>query len=150
MVLRVNKVFAVITILWVCVIFSFTLQSGDTSSDLSDGLMMQILSLLGIDSLSQEKLEILHTFIRKCAHFTEFFILGVLSFTALGKNAHKMRLLISVGFCALIASADETLQLFVPDREGKILDALLDCAGAAAGITIVYLVGKLILKKRNK
>ncbi len=153
MTLKISRKSAVVTCLWVCVIFAFTLQPGEISGNLSDGLLGQILRIFCpqlMGSLSEAEFAVLHTVLRKCAHFTEFFILGILAFSALSANRMKLRFAVSAAFCALVASADETIQLFVPDRAGRILDVLLDCTGAVAGITAAYLAVCIIKSHRKK
>ena len=38
-------------------------------------------------------------------------------------------------FCVLVASMDETIQLFVSGRSGQMSDVMLDSVGALVGIT---------------
>ena len=42
----------------------------------------------------------------------------------------------------LYAISDEIHQSFVPTREASVVDVLIDCAGAAAGIFVVWAIGK--------
>lgn len=145
-------VFIIITIAWVAVIFSFSLQSGDVSGNLSESLLVKI-SKFFIPSISANpaQLEVWHFLFRKCAHFGEYFILGTLGMiTLLQMNLHY-RSVFSIGFCVLIASLDETLQLFVAGRAGSLRDVFIDSAGAAAGIiAVVFCVWFINRKKIRK
>ena len=94
-------------------------------------------------------------FIRKLAHFTEFFGLGLelMLFMKLFflKSDWKMILneWITGTFCALI---DETIQIF-SGRGPAILDVWLDSAGCMTGITImlcVMVVKEKLKKRKNK
>ena len=144
-----GKISLVITLLWVAVIFSFSLQPAGTSSQLSLGLGHWLIDLLPsaiedkLMAMPQAQLEFLHTLLRKAGHFSEYFILGILSmFTVLqSKFCHKKW--IGPGFCLLVASVDETIQLFVSGRSGQVSDVLLDLVGALCGIIILIGVRKL-------
>ena len=86
--------------------------------------------------------------VRKTAHFTEYLLLGVISFQAL--KAHKMprgALVAAVLICVMAASIDETIQLFVPDRCGQITDVLLDCCGAVSGLALRFACTRFCTKK---
>lgn len=128
------------TIIWTAVIFSFSLQSGKASGDLSGSVLEALLGLFAPGVLeSQEKLEMFHLILRKCAHFTEFMILGVLSSIALKYMKVGYKGAVGLGYCVLIASLDETLQLFVSGRAGRVQDVLIDSAGAFVGIVAVVI-----------
>ncbi len=137
-----GKLSFITTLLWVAVIFSFSLQPADTSSQLSLGVGHWLIELLPaafadkLLSMSQAQLEFLHTLLRKAGHFSEYFILGMLSmFTVLqSKFCHKKWM--GPGFCLLVASIDETIQLFVSGRSGQVSDVVLDLVGALCGIAL--------------
>ena len=138
-------IFITITLIWTAVIFSFSLQSGEVSGDLSGSVLEALLGFFMPGVLeSPEKLELFHLILRKCAHFTEFMILGVLSSIALKYMQIGYKSIIGLGYCVLIASLDETLQLFVSGRAGRVQDVLIDSAGALAGIVIVFICFKFI------
>lgn len=144
-------IFMTITLIWTAVIFSFSLQSGDVSGDLSGSVLEALLGFFMPGVLeSPEKLELFHLILRKSAHFTEFMILGVLSSIALNCMKVGYKSIIGLAYCVLIASLDETLQLFVSGRAGRVQDVLIDGSGGLAGIMIVFIcfeVTKCNLKK---
>ena len=85
--------------------------------------------------------------LRKLAHFTEFACLGAL-FSWLFSMLQKPRMLsLLCGF--LVASADETIQRFVPDRGPSFRDVMIDTSGVLAGMLLV-LLGYAISKKKTK
>lgn len=88
-----------------------------------------------------------HGLVRKLAHFTEFACLGSLLAWLLGMLGKKTVWALLGGF--LVASVDETIQMFVPGRGPGILDVLLDTCGALSGIGLL-LLGHTILKKTAK
>ena len=61
------------------------------------------------------------------------------------KKAVLIAQLISTGY----ASTDEIHQLFVPGREGKVFDVMIDSCGAFCGIMVSMLTQKLIEKKKG-
>ncbi|HEX3989520.1 MAG TPA: VanZ family protein [Verrucomicrobiae bacterium] len=99
--------------------------------------------------MSQADYEKWHHFIRKCAHFTEYAILGTIAWRAFhhgggqaaGNSSRSFRL--AILFCALYASSDEFHQSFVPDRQPAVLDVMLDTSGAACGLLLIWSVRRL-------
>lgn len=83
-----------------------------------------------------------HGLIRKTAHFTEFFILGLLAYWAARRGRSPRwrwqwaRQAVLLG--AAYALADETHQMFVPNRTGSYLDSLIDCGGTLASQAWIY------------
>ena len=90
--------------------------------------------------------EILHLLLRKAAHFSEYFVLGIFSYFAMQGTKNKIAL--AILFCFGIAAIDETLQLFVSGRVGSIWDVLIDSAGAIVGIGILTIIKRI--RKRKK
>ena len=144
-----GRISFIITLLWAMVIFSFSLQPADASSELSLGVGHWLIDLLPsaisdkVLAMPQTQLEFLHTLLRKAGHFSEYLILGMLSmFTVLqSRFCHKKWM--GLGFCLLVASVDETIQLFVSGRSGQVSDVVLDFVGALCGILILLGVRKL-------
>lgn len=138
-------IFTIMTFLWVAVIFSFSLQPGDVSGNISGSFLRKVLEWFApgvfeqLETMPQEQLEFWHMILRKCAHFTEFAVLGVLSSLTLLQTKVLRRGLSAVAFCLVIASMDETLQLFVDGRAGRVLDVIIDGAGALIGIGVVFI-----------
>lgn len=136
-----NKIFYVLVIAWMVLIFWFSHQPVNKSSELSGGITEIIVdkleSILKID-LDNELFEHL---IRKAAHFTEYMILGILMYIAFSKNNafDSRRVLICVIICVLYAISDETHQYFVPGRATRVADVVIDIAGAISGVFIARL-----------
>lgn len=88
--------------------------------------------------------------VRKCAHFTEYMVLGILAthtFDLEGRRTFDVLLPTAV-FLLLVPSIDETIQLFVPGRAGMITDVMIDCCGATTGVVLRYLLRSLICTKK--
>ena len=143
-----RTIYTIATCIWVAVIFTFSLQPGEVSGDISGSFLYKILQTFvpGIyDKLitsSPEQLELFHTLLRKCAHFSEFMILGILSSLTMVHTKFRQKALLAICFCVAVAMTDETIQLFVDGRAGRVLDVLIDSAGAITGVMAVLLIRK--------
>ena len=143
--MNVNKrliIHTCLTVLWIIFIFSFSLQSGEESHQTSGGIVSLCVQMFFSQDFAY--IDQLEFFIRKLAHFTEYFILGVLVLQTLKQTKCQKQVLISLVICVLVASCDETIQLFSGGRSGKIVDVMLDSFGAWCGI-----VGRLKVKYRR-
>ena len=80
--------------------------------------------------------------LRKLAHFTEFTCLGLLlSWLFQMLREKKWERLTLPLICGIpVAAADETIQIFVPDRGPALKDVGIDTAGVLLGIVIITLV----------
>ena len=145
-----KKVILTSLIAWVVAvavgIFLFSAQSGEESGEISQGLLNGILAFLRLDG---ENDETLHYLIRKAAHMTEYAMLGAsacvlffyLADIRIWKGVSRRGMaLYALAFSALFAVTDEIHQAFVPDRGPTVKDVLIDAAGAAIGIAVIYVV----------
>jgi VanZ family protein len=92
--------------------------------------------------LSGAQVDLIHHYIRKCAHFTEYFVFGALLYRSVRGTRTGWRwiwgaaaLLIAAGYSAL----DEIHQIFVPSREPRVTDSLIDTAGALFAVLVLWL-----------
>lgn len=145
-------IFTMLSILWLSIIFSFSLQpakeSGETSMEFGKMLVKLIAPEFSdeLDDMSDAHLEQWDHVLRKCAHFTEYLVLGVLVLATLYQMQVQHRGLVAIGLCVVAAAVDEGIQLFVPGRAGRISDILLDSLGAFTGILIGYLFMRIYVK----
>ncbi len=139
----------VLLISWAITIFVFSSQDATKSSELSGGIVDKIVYSVypDFDELNlDEQTQITKTFsliIRKAAHFSEYFILGLLSvITLFVFKRFKMFFcsVISFVFCLVYAAGDEIHQYFVPGRACRFTDICIDGAGAALAIVIFALI----------
>lgn len=136
----------ILIILWMGVIFSFSSDDADKSTIKSDGVIIKITETALNKKLSdKEKKEYTTKYIvpvRKSAHFTLYFILGILvllfvkDFTVINYKV----VLISIIVVLLYSISDEVHQLFVPGRSGEVLDVMIDTMGGFISCNILYLI----------
>lgn len=137
----VNKLIYMSLILWMIVIFCFSHQPVNESSQLSGSISKPIAekleSIMKID-VDEENFDYM---IRKFSHFMEYMILGILMYLASVKSniPRNNKLLWCILLCALYAITDEIHQAFVPGRGPKVLDVIIDTVGSITGILLVKL-----------
>ena len=122
-----------VTIVWMAVIFLMSSEVADTSSARSDEIVQTIRSI-GVSAP-----EGLLTFlVRKAAHISAYFVLGILICNLLREHhiSTKRTILLSILFAMLYACTDELHQVFVSGRSGEVRDVLIDTAGAAVGVAV--------------
>lgn len=132
-------------VLNIAFIWGNSLLPGEISGAISNGLKAFLEMLIGV----QEGPPGGGGLLRKLAHFTEFACLGVLLRWLFGMLfAQKWQNYVwplTVGVA--VASVDETIQLFVPDRGPHIKDVGIDTLGLTLGICIISLITHIKKKK---
>ncbi|MCI8777970.1 MAG: VanZ family protein [Bacilli bacterium] len=146
----------ILLISWMGLIFFFSHQSAIDSDKVSSGVIDKIIHTIEIISnhkLTDNELKLISNYlvfpIRKLAHFTLYFILGILFYNLIKsyiKN-NKKRIIVSLLFCLLYACSDEIHQIFIPGRSGEIRDVFIDSIGSFMGIILIYIFLK---RKDNK
>lgn len=119
-------------VIWLLVIFLFSNQDGSTSTSLTNGILEKYLFFVDSD--------IFFMIIRKMAHITEYFILGILVLNFINEFKIDKKIVVSILISFILASFDEFHQLFIPDRTGRLLDVFIDMIGASLGILILSLI----------
>ncbi len=138
---------------WMGFIFSMSAQPAVVSSETSGNTLRAIFNVIypGFKSFDearqQEIIDQNQHFIRKTAHFSAYTLMGILISLAVAQHISRFSL-ISYGIGTLYAVSDEIHQTYVPGRSGQISDVLLDSAGVALGCIIIFILYKLIRKKR--
>jgi len=127
-------------IAWAIVISTFS--TGVFTAENTSRIIIPILKWL-LPHATPARLFHIHHVIRKCGHFTEYFILSLLilrGFLA-GRKEFALRwALIVILMVAGYAALDEFHQMFVPGRTAAVADVLLDTTGGAAAQAIVALL----------
>ncbi len=84
----------------------------------------------------------MHHIVRKCAHFTEYFIFSLLILRGLRageKGMHLRWALVTILIVAGYAAMDEYHQSFVPGRTPAVTDVLIDTSGGTAAQIVASL-----------
>lgn len=158
--MKLNKFIRWIPVIaWMTVIFLFSAQNSDNSSQTSS-LPAEILARLFNPDFEQCSeayknmlLDRCQFIIRKLAHFSVYTVLGMLTYNAFRgyeKLSLRLSLLFSALLCLLYAAGDEFHQSFVPGRNCQLRDVLIDFSGAVFGIALAALFIKLLKKLRDK
>lgn len=143
--LRVFLKFWLPVLVWMALIFSAS--SDSHSSEHTSRFFEPFLHWL-FPQMSPAHIEDLHLVIRKCGHLTEYALLALLLWRAVRQplkndprpwNWPEAGLALSIVF--LYAASDEFHQIFVPTRTAQVSDVLIDTAGGAVALTLIWLVG---------
>jgi VanZ family protein len=98
-------------------------------------------------SISTETIHDIQVVVRKIGHVSGYAILAILIWRARNRAVFASDWNWRAAFFSEIVSllyaiSDEFHQSFVPSREASAVDVLIDCAGAAAGLAAIWLVGR--------
>ena len=103
-------------------------------------------------SVTDARWEVVHHYIRKSGHFIGYGLIGLAWLRAwwfsMPRSRFALDALLALLGTALIASADEFHQSFLPNRTASPWDVLLDCSGAVTLQLVVYLFMRLVRPKR--
>ena len=148
-----RKILVTILIIWMVVIFGFSNQNVVSSLSLSDKVASKIIDVVvkvkKKEITPQEKTKMIkntRVVIRKTAHFTEYFILGILVFKIFEMYGVQRILVYSIIFCFLYACSDELHQLFSDGRSANVLDVLIDTGGSVLSIACLQVIKKRKLR----
>jgi VanZ family protein len=126
-------------LLWAGIIFSLSTDS--FSSEHTATILFPFFHWM-MPALTLDQFEPIHFFIRKSAHFTEYFVFCVLLFRGVRAERIGWRwtwalaaLSIAAGYSAL----DEVHQAFVASRTASPWDSLLDSVGAFVATVALFL-----------
>jgi len=140
----------ILIFLWMILIFFFSNQPSVESDGVSDGIMSKIINIVEVATnyeFSDEQIDNIYEYgitpLRKCAHFSIYFVLGILFYLLIKQYDLELNktLIISLLFCIMYACSDEIHQLFIFGRSGEIRDVLIDSLGSFLGI---FLTNKVI------
>lgn len=156
---KINILRAILIILLLIMfstIFRFSNQNGDKSGSLSrevtEEVTKNINSIQKLEKSEKEKvLSKIEHYIRKLAHFSLYFTVGILTMSLMStyKLENIKRISISLGISACYAATDEFHQAFIPDRTASVFDVLIDSCGALTGILITLLIISCIINVKN-
>lgn len=134
--------------LWIGVIF--LLSSGSGSLSATSKFIRPLLLFLFPNS-PEETIQLMHFYIRKAAHFTEYAILALWAMRAFTRGAVEWLkahpYIFSILLVAAIALLDEFNQSFNPARTGSGWDSAIDISGGVFSLIVWYLAAKWFERK---
>ena len=140
-----KKLSIILLLVWMILIFVMSSFDVNESSNQSGFIANLIASIFKINNV-----KLLVLFIRKMAHFFEYFVLGILMLKVI-ISYNKYEYLAYI-FSILYAISDEVHQLFVSGRSCQLMDILIDIIGSILGIIIFkyFINWKRLNKKTEK
>ena len=155
-------IFWILALTWVVVIFYLSSQGASESSDLSHVFLSFINEVFGTELYDD-------SILRMVAHASEFALLTLLSYLALSstnkisnktsyaespvklmRSDNEMNIIFTLWFTILNAIFDEYHQLFVPGRDGSIVDVLIDLVGIVIILAVIRVVFTIYLRSKGR
>ena len=146
--LLVLNIIAIVLIL--CFVFSNSMASKKESSQQSTAVSNLIRPILYpvVDLLSAQPVtnQLLHTVVRKTAHFVEFAALAVFSTLLLYqlRGTWRTHCLAYVLFGTLLSAVTDEFIQSLTERGSRVTDVVLDFSGALTGILLTVLLAEWI------
>lgn len=141
--------FSFITLFMIVFIFANSAIDADSSSQSSTSVMDM---LNGFLKLCHINITLSEHFVRKLAHFVEYFVLGAsMFFTVRSFNLRKTYCVFAVplmGF--IVASIDETIQYFSVGRSCQFSDVMLDFVGVIVAVFILLALSYMFSKNDRR
>ena len=135
-----HMVLWIIAVLMILFIFYNSLQTGTSSGSLSETATRFLMQLVNQTGFSID-FDTFHHYVRKLAHFTEYFILGSwITLSSFVSPLTKRKRLQPFPFLIAVPLIDEGIQHFVPGRYGCFSDVLIDMSGFFTGMVCLYIL----------
>ena len=154
----VRAVTTILTVAVMIMIFCFSMENAENSDKRSGNISIQIITVFHpdygqMDAGNQQTIyDRVQHIVRKCAHFTEYMMLGFLLRLCLESwIGHRIRRTRFAGLAGFIAGAayactDEWHQLSIDGRSGQWTDVLVDSCGVLFGVTL----GSLLIRSLSR
>jgi VanZ family protein len=117
-------------------------MSTDTFSSAHTAMVIEPMLRWMFSWLTPDQFDLIHHYIRKSAHFTEYFVFCVFLYRGI-RGAHQgwrwSWALIALGIAAGYSALDEIHQSFVASRTASVYDSLLDSIGAFVAVAVLWL-----------
>ena len=141
----IRVILLILIIAWAFLVFNMSQQQGGESSGLSK-------KITAIFFKTEEQIEKIEPIIRKLAHFSEYALGGTLfiSLFLTYEWTHKKQMIISILLGVWYAILDEIHQVFVPGRNGNIIDVGIDSLGIIFGVCFIMLLYKIYENNHKK
>lgn len=140
---RHRRLWGLALVAWVAFIWGHSLVAGPESSAES-GLFVSLVRPL-FEAVGVTDTDTMSFVVRKCAHFTEYAILGLIVLKNVRLWWATLRRRASSLLLAAVAVpfVDESLQLLTPGRTGMLRDVGIDLSGLATGLAVAWLLHQI-------
>jgi len=128
-----KRISILLVIIWMILIFVMSSFNSTESSNQSNFIVNIIVNIFNINNI-----DTLSLIIRKLAHFTEYFVLGLLVYNMI--NNYNKKTSFAIIICILYAISDELHQVLVPGRSCQLLDIIIDSLGSIIGIYLLTII----------
>lgn len=157
----VRAVTTILTVAVMVMIFCFSMENAENSDKRSGDISVQIITVFHpdyeqMDTNSRKTIyDRVQHIVRKCAHFTEYMMLGFLLRLCLESwIGHRIKRrwiagLAGFGAGAVYACTDELHQLSIDGRSGQWTDVLVDSCGVLAGVALGTLLIRSLSRKNT-
>lgn len=136
---KIKVVWSILSVALMALIFFFSHQSAEVSSDTSGGFAQILAKVLGVffkGEVYETLLWVAQWIVRKSAHLVLFALLGVFVYNSIDLPKGRKRFLVALIICILYAVSDEVHQSFIPGRACRMTDVLIDAVGSVLAIGI--------------
>lgn len=160
--MKLNKyILCIMVFIWMIVIYGFSNMNTNESNGKSkmviynvSKLCIDITNKVNITNVDSKVSALnltnkLNIPLRKVAHATVYFILGIILINAFKYFKAKKIYLYSLIICFIYACTDEFHQSFVSGRGPSFRDVLIDTLGCIISIVICYFINKVLVNKKN-
>ena len=152
-------IYWLLVLVWLVVIYTFSAHNGTVSTNESKSFTSTAIGTIAKTAQKMGMIEEIPTgkeveqlvkkinpFTRKLAHFSIYFVLGLLIMMALTPYQMPLwvQLMLTILLCFIYAMTDEFHQTFVSGRNGTFVDCIIDTLGSlcAAFIYTVHIKNK--------
>ncbi len=139
--MRAKVVFPVLTVLMIAFIWAHSVMPADLSADESGFVVKIITDVFHITGDNTDHI------VRKCAHYSEYLVLGLLAAVDCALYLKKVICLPALFLGLLTPQIDESIQLFSPGRSGELFDVWLDFSGFMTGLIFAAVIYLIVRKK---
>jgi len=132
-------------LLWIGLIFLLSSPQGSLSE--TSRIIGPILTFF-FPEMPDATRQVVHGYVRKTAHFTEYAVLAFLAVRACMATFSlvRWRYLLALSLVVIVAFLDEFHQSFYSSRSGSIWDVALDISGGLFALGLILLVKRWMKK----
>ena len=135
-----KRVWLLLSIGMVCIIWGNSILPGSISSEQSSLISVPLTNYVNQLFSTSIAVETISLWVRKLAHFGQFFILGILLSITIyqyGLSLRKTYVLTNfIGFA--VALIDECIQIITPNRGPSFFDVFIDFIGLLVASLLIY------------